>query len=753
MKVVTYVVVLLTLVMVTSCTPANQISNEDYHFAVSSPIDQYALAMSSQPGLPIEASTEVIKEGLALKVHYFCTEGQFLTNDGEILLLGDSIYQAFEDHTIYWIPWEEETDLLSSSENGTTIEVHIDVLEEDSDQVVASSMHIIYEKDFWYSFDRMPMEPGSGSFPIEDKMDILQKAYNKDPYVYAKETDAYDAIIGRGKETIAYCQEALTDEVLSKNKDFYTWVISQTIRQNFPEDLTIGRQVAFETTTKSDCHTYALVGDATMVWSDLKKDTLIQISEMLSMDYFMGHRIPEAFAEDQDDLDQVDFIIRRQDMTQTFDMEVMGFQVPRLSYIEDYQLIAITDQPPVVDPGGHSYTEIPVYDQPDGSATFIGYVYGGDLLKYATDDEGQRIQSGDWSLVNIIPYAWCINSNTCWIANEHIAEVTEETHANAGYVLAGTKYYTEPDLASGPLDPDDSDDLKSLDPFRQGDVYCVRILGEEGDFYWISDEVNGMVHGYVLKEDLIFYVDEDLLERLRTFTPDLDKFMERIRTKIMSGQATLRSLDWDMDYELSGDQRSVLAGSLRDISHWELFDGGLRPYREAAYPYISMDLGDGQVIVGEAGQLLVLFDQEAAYDYGLGTRGAPIRFMTPNPEFVQQLMALVEVPDNADPDSLLYLLQAESVEIIRGDQAHGDVYNQQVHMNHALRGLMQVIEGPMEETAIDSYETKYTFRFTMTDGSTMEVIYEDSRIFYQDKCYKARQDVVETVGNMFAGYF
>jgi lactate permease len=54
-----------------------------------------------------------------------------------------------------------------------------------------------------------------------------------------------------------------------------------------------------------------------------------------------------------------------------------------LSSLNEYNLVAVSDETPVTDEAGRSFVKIPVYDQPSEAGTFIGYVYSGDLLKYS----------------------------------------------------------------------------------------------------------------------------------------------------------------------------------------------------------------------------------------------------------------------------------------------------------------------------------------------------------------------------------
>ncbi len=669
-------------------------------------------------------------------------EGMIVKPDDVIVIQGE-----FDRGSVRVVEWNDEGpgEVILLKNNGFIVPP--------SEASRVYEIRVNYKQGMVYYAFKVTLEKEVLVHPTTEALDALQKAYNKDPYDYATDTEVYKKVVSLGKGTIEYCRESLTDISFNTNKKFYEWLISETIRTNFPEVLYIGRKEYFETTIKSDCRTYAMVGEDELYWSELKKDTLIQITEMLNMDYFIGHRIGEAFTDDTSDIDNVEFIIKREDLTYPFNKEIIDYYIPRLSSLNEYNLVAVSDETPVTDEAGRSFVKIPVYDQPSEAGTFIGYVYSGDLLKYSRDDNRQVINSGDWSLVDIIPYDWCINSNSAWIPNEHLTPVTEETVANAGFVLVGTKLYSEPDLGSLALLSSETDDPNFLDPFRYGDVYCVRVHGEEGDFYKISDEVNGNVHGYVEKEDLFFYVDDQLVNQLQTFNPNMDLFISMVKSRIVSWDVELSSKDWHKSYTLTTQEKNKLAKSLESIDEWEGFDGGIRPYREAAYPYISLDLGDGELVVVEDGRLLVIMGQEEAYRYGIGTRGMPIRFMMPNKEFIDQLASLVDVPENDNPDNMIYLLKAKKLEIIDDEAETGSVFDQQVHINHAVRGIINVLGNPLKEEVVHTLDHKHTFRFTMPDEEIIEIIYEDSYILYRDKWYQASKDVRDTLGNMFAAYF
>lgn len=126
----------------------------DYTFTVEGGIERYALTMSSVPGLPIDASCELKNEDLEFEVHYFCTEGTFLSwESGPVEHLEDSTYFDFINHTIYWSPLKHDGE---GFEYDGPIEVHIDVLDKSNGMLVESSMHLIYLEGGYYSFDVLP---------------------------------------------------------------------------------------------------------------------------------------------------------------------------------------------------------------------------------------------------------------------------------------------------------------------------------------------------------------------------------------------------------------------------------------------------------------------------------------------------------------------------------------------------------------------------------------------------------------------
>jgi len=152
MKKVIVTMIACLLLILSGCND-NLVRPEDYGFEVSGS-ERYALTMSKVPGLPIEASCQLFNEELELEVHYFCTEGTFLTWEGGLVEnLEDSTYSDFINHTLYWSPLEDKQDGVN--DNGP-IEVHIDVLDKRNGMLVESSMHLIYFEEGYYSFDFLP---------------------------------------------------------------------------------------------------------------------------------------------------------------------------------------------------------------------------------------------------------------------------------------------------------------------------------------------------------------------------------------------------------------------------------------------------------------------------------------------------------------------------------------------------------------------------------------------------------------------
>lgn len=148
-----FTVILCLLFVLVACDD-NLVKPEDYTFEVSGGIERYALTMSSVPGLPIDATSQLLNEELELEVHYFCTQGTFLSwEGGPVEDLEDSVYHDFENHTIYWSPLEDNQGGLNYD---GPVEVHIDVLDKSNGMLVESSMHFIYLENGYYAFDVIP---------------------------------------------------------------------------------------------------------------------------------------------------------------------------------------------------------------------------------------------------------------------------------------------------------------------------------------------------------------------------------------------------------------------------------------------------------------------------------------------------------------------------------------------------------------------------------------------------------------------
>lgn len=101
--------ILLVLLCLVSCDDFKKSFQFDDYVKVTSPMENYTMAISSVPGLPIDV--EILKDAEDISFEVTVDKGELLNWDDSIVdLLGTRIDLDYEDNRFYWAPREVYTE-------------------------------------------------------------------------------------------------------------------------------------------------------------------------------------------------------------------------------------------------------------------------------------------------------------------------------------------------------------------------------------------------------------------------------------------------------------------------------------------------------------------------------------------------------------------------------------------------------------------------------------------------------------------
>lgn len=113
-------------------------------------IDEYALTMSSVPGLPLEISVDDNKNNENLSIRITVESGELIQWDkesGEIKMLGNTKDFNYDNTILYWQPIDKNRSIIEDKK----IELRIDLLDKNTNEIVNSNNYIIVENEGLYS--------------------------------------------------------------------------------------------------------------------------------------------------------------------------------------------------------------------------------------------------------------------------------------------------------------------------------------------------------------------------------------------------------------------------------------------------------------------------------------------------------------------------------------------------------------------------------------------------------------------------
>lgn len=103
------IMILLLLLCLVSCDDFKDSFKFEDYVTVSSPMDNYTMAISSVPGLPLDV--EILKDAEDISFEVTVDRGELLNWDrSNIEILGQSTTLDFEDSRFYWSPREVYTE-------------------------------------------------------------------------------------------------------------------------------------------------------------------------------------------------------------------------------------------------------------------------------------------------------------------------------------------------------------------------------------------------------------------------------------------------------------------------------------------------------------------------------------------------------------------------------------------------------------------------------------------------------------------
>ncbi|HOV25818.1 MAG TPA: zf-HC2 domain-containing protein [Pseudobacteroides sp.] len=398
---------------------------------------------------------------------------------------------------------------------------------------------------------------------------------------------------------------------------------------------------------------------------------------------------------------------------------------------------------------------------PDENCPTVSIAAQGNLISVIRKDE-------KWSLVKIISgRAMTDYCDTGWIKNDDYAEYKPGIKVNQGFITRPFRVYGSPDTNS---------DYPPLDNVIKSNIAPVNIIDESkvtDGWTHVHGGVNGIT-GWVKNEDIKFSLTPEEAERIANPEVDLNLLTQKIKEDIISwDNLNLCALDLGMQIKLTYTQKAELAQKLTKVTGYQTFEGGLTTFREAVYPFYTLQFLDGNddfymdedtaeppykyyrssfckfnfIVTGEDTLMIQIPDYRLG-SYGLIREGAPVKFIKVNKEFIEQLKKLIPVKANDDKNSFNYLLNAVKVEVngLQSDEP------QQVYK--AERVLNSFAEEKLTPGSLTGNEIKVMeFKFTFNDGSIEKVIVYEKHLEYRGMSFSLNGNPESIEGLLFAGYF
>lgn len=374
----------------------------------------------------------------------------------------------------------------------------------------------------------------------------------------------------------------------------------------------------------------------------------------------------------------------------------------------------------------------------------------------------------EWSLIKIISgRAMADYSDVGWIKNEDYAAYKPGLQVNQGFITRPFRMYGKPDMNS---------EYPPLDNILKSNIAPVTVTEKaQSTKGWVRvyGGFNGFA-GWVRNEDLKFSLTSEEVQRLANPEVDLKLLTQKIKEEIRGwDDLNLCALDINKQIKLTSGQRRELADKLTEVKGYEVFEGGLITFREAVYPFYTLQFLDGNgdfymddeesagppfkyyrssfckfnFIVTADDTLMIQIPEEKLASYGLKREGSPVKFIKVNREFTEYFKTLIPAAVNSDKSSFNYMLNAIKVEV---DKQTGDSLKQVYKSARVLKAFAgeEVTPGKSGAGA-----PVMEFRFTFKDGSSEKAIVYNKYLSYKGRYYSLNSPPQKIGGILFAGYF
>ncbi len=586
----------------------------------------------------------------------------------------------------------------------------------------------------------------------------------------------------------------LTDGVINPSNDVMTENGSIDFKITSGEEYAHYRKENSITALKRDSIVRTGPGNEFGEWCVIPKNTIIQLTGMLNAKWWTAKSVAAIGSPQEEDFDgkssnnigfletdNVEFWINKDDF-----YYLMAHDKPlSLSSVstndaEEYSWIIKTDRKSeeLFDPDN----TIELQSSPSADSMIVGYAFNNDLVRIKKDDERKIIKHNEWILIEKVPFYYSNSSDIGWVKEAHIVELTEEMQPLQGFISRNTLIYTEPSFDSQTI----NEIYPELKWLKYSPISCIHIHDTKGDWCKVSAGVNSFT-GWIPKGNIFYKVTDEIKNDIYHPEPDLDMFVLKLQEEIRNNSSfTIKAEDTNDILRPNLEQRNMLADSIITVSDVVMFDGGITDYREAAYPFYRLEFESGSIpdnigtsngkstysmVVTVENSLLLMMGSNTCYDYGIGRAGMPVRFVTPNVEFIQKIEELLPSEPNNLKNSINYLLNAKQMEF-KGDYTMKEAITAKVQINKCVRAIKYAMG---EEIPVDSIvkniesgkndntetgdssnedtEKKYLFEFKFDDGTTIVLTYTNNYIEYDGKYYKPLTQPESLISGLFAAYF
>lgn len=592
--------------------------------------------------------------------------------------------------------------------------------------------------------------------------EIIKSNYSTDyQYIMDSQFIGINLLSKRLDTVVAFVESnhtVLLDQ--TREKIAIEWLISDIIKNQAKSPEYIRNEYSYTITVPDICYGRLSPSKDGEIWTEIPENTILHLTGFYDMDWQLAQLIiPDSVNSDEVNdyymhTDQVEFWINADDFRRSvkwyndvwspFDSTQLAY-----SYINEFNYIINGEMEAIYDPSeDETHKYLPIHILPDNNSSTVGFVNANDLVSVKQDDYNQEIRQGDWVLIGQFEQGYD-SATIGWIEAKYIDTLTETANPNQGFILRGTVAYENIDGINSSVFEE------FYTAFLQySGMQPIKILERQDGWIHFVD-YGYTVSGWIKEEYVIYQITPEIEMALYNPEPELDTFVTSLQSEILHNpNFVLEARDVAIVFELTDEEKAVLANSITTIESYERWEGGITPYREALYPYYSLEFGNYSMVITYDNRLLLLMPHTYQYTYGIGSEGSTVRWVTPNTEFLATINELLPVTLSNDPDNYNYLFNSDNVAIYNIEGYEGAVSDEIFHINKCLRAVRNamgdeiVIANPNDDIT-DRYEFVYTFE----DGSEITVIHTNRYIYANGKYYESLEEPHSVQANLFAGYF